>query len=128
MPHRKTIKHYHEPGDFHELTFSCYRRMPLLTNDAWRGHFARGLDEALAAEKFHLLAFVLMPEHVHLLVWPTCPDATLRSSTFISILCGGACASRRWIGGGRVRSGMPPRGRPSMPIHGPPPELFQPCR
>ena len=76
MPHRKTIKHYHEPGDFHELTFSCYRRMPLLTNDAWRSHFARGLDDALAAEKFHLVAFVLMPEHVHLLVWPTCPDAS----------------------------------------------------
>jgi REP-associated tyrosine transposase len=44
MPRRKTIKHYHEPGDFHELTFSCYRRIPLLTNDAWRCHFARGLE------------------------------------------------------------------------------------
>jgi putative transposase len=76
MPHRKTIKHYHEPGDFHELTFSCYRQMPLLTNDAWRAHFARGLDAALEAEAFHLVAFVLMPEHVHLLVWPTHPDAT----------------------------------------------------
>ena len=20
----KQVKHYHEPGDFHELTFSCY--------------------------------------------------------------------------------------------------------
>ena len=76
MPHRKTIKHYHEPGDFHELTFSCYRRMALLTNDAWRGHFARGLDQALAASQFHLVAFMLMPEHVHLLVWPTSADAT----------------------------------------------------
>jgi putative transposase len=76
MPHRKTIKHYHEPGDLHELTFSCYRRMPLLTNDAWRVHFARGLDTALTAEAFHLVAFVLMPEHVHLLVWPTRVDAT----------------------------------------------------
>ncbi len=76
MPHRKTIKHYHEPGDFHELTFSCYRRMPLLTNDAWRGHLARGLDDALGAEQFELVAFVFMPEHVHLLVWPTRPDST----------------------------------------------------
>jgi putative transposase len=75
MPHRKTIRHYHEPGDFHELTFSCYRRMPLLTNDAWRCHFARGLDAALVAEQFHLIAFVVMPEHVHLLVWPSRPDA-----------------------------------------------------
>ena len=76
MPHRKPVKHYHEPGDFHELTFSCYRRMPLLTNDAWRGHLARCVDDALRAEAFHLIAFVFMPEHVHLLVWPTLPDAT----------------------------------------------------
>ncbi|MGA2031365.1 MAG: transposase [Thermoguttaceae bacterium] len=79
MTHHKTIKHYHEPGDFHELTFSCYRRMPLLTNDAWRRHFARGLDKALAAEEFHLVAFVLMPEHVHLLVWPTFAGTTADS-------------------------------------------------
>ncbi len=24
--HRKTIKHFHQPGDLHELTFSCYRQ------------------------------------------------------------------------------------------------------
>ena len=23
-PHRKTIRHFHEPGDVHELTFSCW--------------------------------------------------------------------------------------------------------
>ena len=32
MPHRKTVRRFHEPGDLHELTFSCYRRMPLLAN------------------------------------------------------------------------------------------------
>jgi putative transposase len=34
QPHTKLVKHYHDPGDFHELTFSCYRRMQLLTNDS----------------------------------------------------------------------------------------------
>ena len=34
--HRKRVRHYNEPGHCHELTFSCYRRMPLLTNDDWR--------------------------------------------------------------------------------------------
>jgi len=29
-PHRKQVRHYREPGCLHELTFSCYRRMPLL--------------------------------------------------------------------------------------------------
>jgi putative transposase len=79
QPHRKQVKHYHEPGDFHELTFSCYRRMQLLTNDAWRGHLARSIDAALADEEFLLIAFVLMPEHVHLLVYPTRPDADAES-------------------------------------------------
>ena len=45
-PHRKLVKLYHEPGDFHELTFSCYRRLPLLTNDVWRERLARCIDEA----------------------------------------------------------------------------------
>ena len=66
----KTIKHYHEPGDLHELTFSCYRRITLLTNNAWREHLARSIDDACEAEQCKLIAFVFMPEHVHLLLWP----------------------------------------------------------
>lgn len=72
--HRKTIKHYHKPGDFHELTFSCYQRRPLLTNDDWRRRLSRHLDEANAEENMRLVAFVYMPEHVHLLVLPTVPE------------------------------------------------------
>ncbi len=70
QPHRKRIKHYDELGDFHELTFSCYRRWKLLTNDTWRGFLARAIDDALVAEKCCLAAFVFMPEHVHLLIYP----------------------------------------------------------
>jgi putative transposase len=66
----KTIKHYHEPGDLHEFTFSCYRRLKLLTNDAWRGYLARSIDAAGEQYRFQLAAFVLMPEHVHLLTFP----------------------------------------------------------
>ena len=33
---RKTIRPFHEPGELHELTFSCDRWMPLLTHDGWR--------------------------------------------------------------------------------------------
>lgn len=74
--HRKTIKHYHEPGDIHELTFTCYHRTPLLTNDAYRTHLARSIDNALVEEEFRLIAFVFMPEHVHMLVYPARNDAT----------------------------------------------------
>ena len=45
--HRKLVRHYHEPGDLHELTFSCDRRMPLLTNDVWRELLCRSIDRAV---------------------------------------------------------------------------------
>jgi len=67
--HRKRIRHFHEPGDVHELTFSCYRRLPLLTNNAWRTALSRSIDDACQSLGCHLAAFVYMPEHVHLLVW-----------------------------------------------------------
>ncbi|MBI2480936.1 MAG: transposase [Planctomycetia bacterium] len=79
QPHRKRVKHYHEPGDFHELTFSCYHRMKLLTNDAWRGYLSRSIDAAASAEEFLVLAFVFMPEHVHLLVFPSRPAVDAES-------------------------------------------------
>jgi hypothetical protein len=50
--------------------------MPLLTNDPWREHLARSIDDAIAAQEIRLVAFVFMPEHVHLLVYPTRRDAT----------------------------------------------------
>jgi|SRR5688572_8617728 len=69
QPHRKRIRHFHEPGDIHELTFSCYHRLPLLTNNTWRTILSRSIDEGCQSLGCHLAAFVYMPEHVHLLVW-----------------------------------------------------------
>ncbi len=74
-PHRKRIRHFEGHGHLHELTFSCYRRMPLLSNDVGRGILARNLASACGDEKFDLVAFVFMPEHVHLLVHPSSVDA-----------------------------------------------------
>ena len=68
--HRRQIKHYHEPGDLHELTFSCHHSLPLLSNDASLALLAQAVDRALVAKEFALVAFVFMPEHVHLLVYP----------------------------------------------------------
>ena len=68
MAHRKTVKHFHEVGHLHEFTFSCYRRMPLLTNDAWREKLARCVDTAGEEAAIQRVGFVFMPEHVHLLV------------------------------------------------------------
>jgi len=76
-PHRKRVKHFHVAGHFHELTFSCYGRKPLLTNDAWREKLARCIDAACHEERFVLNAFVFMPEHVHLLVLPSSGESNV---------------------------------------------------
>src|SRR5262249_10560835 len=57
------------------LTFSCYLRMPLPTNDVWRRLLAESIDRALRGHNFRLVAFVFMPEHVHLLVYPVGPES-----------------------------------------------------
>ncbi len=77
QPHRKRIRHYQGEGHLHELTFSCFRRMPLLTNDVWRAILVQSLEAACSEEGFGLLAFVFMPEHVHLLVVPLATDSNV---------------------------------------------------
>jgi putative transposase len=59
-----------EPGHAHELTFSCYRRRQLLDNDTARMTLIEHLDKARRKWKFDVWAYVIMPEHVHLLVFP----------------------------------------------------------
>ncbi len=75
-PHRKTIKHREDRSHVRELTFSCYCRLPLRTNDIWREMLSRAIDRALENHHWRLTAFVFMPEHLHLLVFPICPSAT----------------------------------------------------
>jgi putative transposase len=68
--YRKRIHHYDEPGHARELTFSCYKQMPLLVNDAWLAMLAMSVDHAIEGHKYRLAAFVFMPEHVHMIVCP----------------------------------------------------------
>lgn len=74
--HRKTVKHYEDRSHARELTFSCYRRLPLLTNDVGREMLSRAIDRALEKHDWRLTAFVFMPEHMHLLVFPNSNSAT----------------------------------------------------
>ena len=70
---RKRVRHYDEPGDAHFLTFSCYRRMSLLGKDRSRIWLIESLRAARQKRAFDLWAWVIMPEHVHLLIWPRLP-------------------------------------------------------
>jgi putative transposase len=76
-PHRKRVQHYDRPGHAHELTFSCYDRRPLLADDHLKRLFSHSIDQATENHGFDLVAFVYMPEHVHLLVFPLSPEAEI---------------------------------------------------
>ena len=59
---------YQQSGCFHSLTFSCYRRQPLLDNETAYSVFERELEAVHQRYGFVVAGYVLMPEHVHLLV------------------------------------------------------------
>jgi putative transposase len=69
--HRKSVRHFDLPGDAHFLTFSCVQRLPLLSKDRTRKWFVESLELARAKHHFQLWAWVIMPEHAHLLIYPT---------------------------------------------------------
>jgi len=56
------------------LTFSCYRRLALFNNDKIKHRFIEYLADAQQDLTLQLIAWVLMPEHIHLLLTPDLPD------------------------------------------------------
>jgi putative transposase len=80
--HRKTIRHFDDPSDCHELTFSCYGRQPLLNCDDRCKLLSKAIDTAVGRLGFSLVAFVYMPEHIHLLVWPKIPGTEIADLLF----------------------------------------------
>ena len=52
----------------HFITFSCYQRLPLLKSARARGVFVRELAQLRERLGFRLIGYVVMPEHVHLLL------------------------------------------------------------
>ncbi|MEW5876124.1 MAG: transposase [Candidatus Zixiibacteriota bacterium] len=63
-------KSFNIPGHSHFLTFSCWERRQFLTDRDTNAEFLRALDRARVTEQFDIWAYVLMPEHVHLLIRP----------------------------------------------------------
>jgi putative transposase len=63
--------HYYGLNHLHFLTASTYRRARLYDSDRFRLHFVSTLQELRGRLKFRILGYVLMPEHSHLLVWPS---------------------------------------------------------
>lgn len=75
-PLRKSMRRWEAAGAVRFVTFSCQRRLPLLGNPAIRDLFAQTLAAARTRHSFELFAWVVMPEHIHLLLRPH-PDSRL---------------------------------------------------
>jgi putative transposase len=63
----KLVRHYGR-GHLHFITFSCYRRLRLLNSVRARNLFVNILGEVRDRYGFSLVGYVVMPEHVHLLI------------------------------------------------------------
>ena len=61
----------------YELTFSCFHRYQFLNRDRTRQWFIEALADARRDLPFDLWAYVVMPEHVHVLAYPRDPEATI---------------------------------------------------
>ena len=77
----------------HFVTFCCYHRRPLLCTDASRRTFEVSLERVHRNFKLRVFAYVLMPEHVHLLLSE--PDRGLLADVLKSLKQG---VSRRLVG------------------------------
>jgi putative transposase len=60
-----------------ELTFSCYKGYPFLSRDRTRAWFVDALRDARQKWAIDLWAWVIMPEHVHLIVTPRGPGVQI---------------------------------------------------
>lgn len=78
LPRRHRTRH-EIPGHARFLTFSCFRRFPLLQTEATRDIFEATVMHARQTSRFRLYAWVVMPNHVHLLLRPNLPEHPVAS-------------------------------------------------
>ncbi len=64
----KRLKRYYGRKDLHFITCSCYRRLPLLRSSRAKNRFVQILEEVRERYGFALVGYVVMPEHIHLLI------------------------------------------------------------
>ena len=62
------LRRLHQSGQSHFLTFSCYHRAPLLERMQMQDAFLLALEQARLRFAMRVYGYVVMPEHVHLLV------------------------------------------------------------
>jgi putative transposase len=64
------LKHFDHDGRARFITFCTHQRIPVLSNDLFRQIVADSIADVQKSSGFRLLAYVIMPEHVHLVLVP----------------------------------------------------------
>ena len=59
---------FQQSHELHFITFSCYPRQPFLDTPHSKRVFERSLEQTRRSYRFDVIGYVVMPEHVHLLV------------------------------------------------------------
>jgi putative transposase len=67
---RKTCQRINLPGHAHALTFSCFQRRQFLSKPRTCQWFLESIDRARRLLEFDVWAYVIMPEHCHVLIYP----------------------------------------------------------
>src|ERR1700730_12656930 len=98
------LHRFYGGNDLHFLTFSCYRRRPLFRHEAYCDLFLKILDRVRGRYRFVVLGYVVMPEHVHLLVSEPQRETL---STAIQALKLGVVRSIQCSGGSIVAAPVP---------------------
>ena len=57
-----------QSGQSHFVTFCCYHRRRLLISDETRRIFESALERVRRSYRLYVYGYVVMPEHVHLLL------------------------------------------------------------
>ena len=62
------LKRFQKAEALHFITFSCFHRLPFLEAPGLKETFEAVLEQTRARHQARVYAYVLMPEHIHLLI------------------------------------------------------------
>ena len=62
---------FNTPGEAHGISFTCFHNLKFLNNDRTRNYLVESINRAKEVHMFDVWAYVIMPEHVHLVIFPS---------------------------------------------------------
>ncbi|MBZ5629991.1 MAG: transposase [Acidobacteriia bacterium] len=96
------LKRYQLAKQSHFVTFSCYHRLPHLRDERLRDLFVECLERTRRKYRFRVYGYVVMPEHVHLLVSEPEAELLARAIQALKISVARRGMSRRREAGGAL--------------------------